>query len=382
MCVTDIPTPYRVHLFGFMQKVLKERQISFEVLFMARSVSTRFGEVDLADVQFDYRVARGLHPRFGDTVFHINPAIWWTVLRHPPSWVLLGGAWVTPTTGVLALASPIARRRCTTILWAEVNPASSRFATGLVARLRQVVVRSAAAFAVPGSIAKLELAHVGGVADCRFLHLPNVVDEESLQVAVQRLRRRRTDLRSCYGVRDHELALLWPARLREVDKGILNFLKVIREATPGRVKILIAGEGPDHVRVEDWLASTGFDSVALLGHVPSKKMLELFAIADVCLLPSLSDPNPLSVIEALWAGLPLFISDRCGNWPEALEEGRNGWLVNPLHPSDMKEKFQDLLQRSPAQLTEFGRRSTAIAQERFATLPIVRGFVDAVEQLQ
>lgn len=45
-------------------------------------------------------------------------------------------------------------------------------------------------------------------------------------------------------------------------------------------------------------------------------------------MPSLSDPNPLTCIEALWSGLPLLVSNHVGNYPEVVKEDKNGFVFN------------------------------------------------------
>lgn len=45
-------------------------------------------------------------------------------------------------------------------------------------------------------------------------------------------------------------------------------------------------------------------------------------------MPSLSDPNPLTCVEAVWAGLPLLVSNHVGNYPEIVEIGKNGFVFD------------------------------------------------------
>ncbi len=110
-------------------------------------------------------------------------------------------------------------------------------------------------------------------------------------------------------------------------------------------------------------------------------MLELYASCDLLLLPSLKDPNPLSVIEALWAGLPLLISDRCGNWPEAVEQGVNGWVVDPTSQTQMRRTFEQVLRLTHDDLARSGAASARIARQKFSTQANVESFADSVMEL-
>jgi glycosyltransferase involved in cell wall biosynthesis len=84
------------------------------------------------------------------------------------------------------------------------------------------------------------------------------------------------------------------------------------------------------------------------------------------------------VIEALWAGLPLILSDRVGNHPETLLPGENGWLFNP----DSLPATRDVLERwigaSTHELDLQGRASARLAEERFRTERVVNVFLDQV----
>jgi glycosyltransferase involved in cell wall biosynthesis len=99
------------------------------------------------------------------------------------------------------------------------------------------------------------------------------------------------------------------------------------------------------------------------------------------LLPSLRDPNPLSVIEALWAGLPLLISDRCGNWPEAVEQGVNGWVIDPTSQTELCRAFEQALRLTEGDLARSGAASARIARQKFSTQRNVESFADCVMKL-
>ena len=232
------------------------------------------------------------------------------------------------------------------------------------------------AFVVPGRVAE-EALDAFGVAQGRpLLTLPNVDDEALYRDRVQELRADQRTLRRKWGLDEDGLVLLWPARLHEQTKGILNFLKAVAHLLTPRVSVLLAGDGPDRGAIEAWLAAASVSGVRLTGWCGPDEMVELYAVADALLLPSLADPNPLSVVEGLWAGLPLLISDRCGNWPEAVEPGQNGWVVDPGDQSSIQQAFGELVGSSHDALTRRGTASSRVAQASFETPAVIARFVD------
>ena len=381
VCVADAPTPYRLHLFNSLAGALAAHGVAFEVQYLAGQHADRPWQVDLGAARFRYSIASGIYAITRRVPWHFNPGVVAHLLRHPPDLLLLGGRWHLPTITLLALGSS-GRRAPLTILWAEANPDSSRHPGGPVAWARRRVFAAVDAFAVPGTVAASAVGQAGG-AGRPVLPLPNVVDEHLFRDEVDRLRTTRTALRVALGLPPDRLVILWPARLDERDKGIVNFLSAVPDLLTGPITVLIAGDGPDRGAIEQWLRDRPAigDRVRLLGHCPGERMLELLAMADAFLLPSLADPNPIAVVEALWAGLPLLVSKRCGNWPEAVEPDANGWLVDPSSAGSLRDAFSALVATPPTARAKLGRRSRAIAEERFATEPSVDAFADAVVRL-
>jgi len=144
-----------------------------------------------------------------------------------------------------------------------------------------------------------------------------------------------------------------------------------------KVKVLIAGDGPDRPAISDWIQTHAPANVRLLGQRSQEDMIKLLAISDALILPSLKDHNPLSAIEGLWAGLPILISNGCGNWPEVVASG-NGWVVDPRSRKSLREGARALLQSSRTELERMGTLSRGTAEREFSTPLVVRKFADAL----
>ena len=74
----------------------------------------------------------------------------------------------------------------------------------------------------------------------------------------------------------------------------------------------------DALRIREYVRFLGF----------WREMPELYAAADVLLLPSEADPLPMTIMEAMAAGVPV-VAARSGGIPEMVEHGRSGLLAQP-----------------------------------------------------
>lgn len=86
----------------------------------------------------------------------------------------------------------------------------------------------------------------------------------------------------------------------------------------------IVGEGPMRAELETQIQSMGLQRVYLAGKVDN--MAEEYAEASLYILSSRYEGLPLSLIEAMWSGLPCIAFD-CPQGPAELLAEDRGWLV-------------------------------------------------------
>jgi glycosyltransferase involved in cell wall biosynthesis len=129
------------------------------------------------------------------------------------------------------------------------------------------------------------------------------------------------------GANDNDKICLVPARLSPV-KGIVPFICALNASWLRGWRIIIIGQGELREEIQRIALNKGVgDKLMLMDYVPYEEMPLFYAAADLFLLPSLYDPNPLSVPEALHSGLPVALSDQAGNVEEGVEDGVNGWRL-------------------------------------------------------
>jgi phosphatidylinositol alpha-1,6-mannosyltransferase len=152
-----------------------------------------------------------------------------------------------------------------------------------------------------------------------------------------------------------ERILLTVTRLypyKGVDR-MLESLPAISQAVPD-VKYLIVGEGPDRQRLEDLTAHLGLQAqVSFLGRLELSEIVELYNLADLFVMLSREEPPDvegfgLVFLEAAACGLPS-VGGRSGGIPDAIDEGKSGWLVDPCNIEEIAATIIDLL-KSPERL--------------------------------
>lgn len=104
---------------------------------------------------------------------------------------------------------------------------------------------------------------------------------------------------------------------------------------PRRVRLLVAGDGPERAALEALARRLGVRERAVFrGTVPPDAVPRMMAAADAFCLPSMYEGRPIALLEASAAGLPV-VAAPVGGVPELIEDGVNGFLFAPGDPEDL-----------------------------------------------
>jgi glycosyltransferase involved in cell wall biosynthesis len=152
----------------------------------------------------------------------------------------------------------------------------------------------------------------------------------------------------------------------EAGKGIydlLDALAAVRGAVPD-VRLVCAGEG-DRVGVARYAERLGIaDAVKFTGWVGPSGKRALLETAAVFALPSYDEALPVSLIEAMSAGVPPVVSP-VGGIPEVVQEGISGVFVAPGDKAGLERRLKRLL-LDRALAERIGAAARESARLRFA----------------
>ena len=123
--------------------------------------------------------------------------------------------------------------------------------------------------------------------------------------------------------------------------------------------------------------SSGVENrMRFLGPVAPEKLAEIYCAVDAILLPTHKDCFPKVLVEAALAGKPLVTTSACGSAGLIVEDGVNGFVVEPGNISQLALAMTKLC--DPALRAEMGPRSKEIVDRCCRVDLEVQGYLQAV----
>ncbi|MDP3909889.1 MAG: glycosyltransferase family 1 protein [Gemmatimonadales bacterium] len=124
-----------------------------------------------------------------------------------------------------------------------------------------------------------------------------------------------------------------------------------------RATFVLAGEGPGAARL-----LTRLPWVRHLGFLDRDRLADLYASADLCMLPSETETCGLVALEAMASGLAVIAAD-AGGFRESIVHGDSGWLVSPRDAEGFAAAIMALV-AAPARRAQLGAAARVAALER------------------
>ncbi|WP_148202454.1 glycosyltransferase family 4 protein [Syntrophus aciditrophicus] len=195
---------------------------------------------------------------------------------------------------------------------------------------RNLVLKFVGAMSCNGKLSK-EYAQSLGMDSRRITTGHMVADTDNLKQRTAEISNAQCqDLRASWGA--PKMVFLSVGRLVAL-KGFSHLLEgwsKFSGAYDGTSALVIVGSGPEYAALHELIKRMTLKSVHLVGDVDYDQIATYYASADIFVMPTLEDNWSLVVPEAMACGLPVICSIYNGCWPELVQEGRNGWVFDPL----------------------------------------------------
>jgi glycosyltransferase involved in cell wall biosynthesis len=222
-----------------------------------------------------------------------------------------------------------------------------------------------------------QYCHQLGMPDSRIFIAPNATDRSYFRGMAKQLLPMKEAIKKEAGL--HGMVILFVGRLEEAHKSVSTLIRACGalEKEGRQFSLVLAGDGRDKERYEALALKEGLTAVQFPGMLGREALCRYYAIADVLVLPSRSEPWGFVLNEAMEFGLPLVVSEAVGAGPDLVLSGKNGFVV-PVGDAEALAGVLKHLQEDESLRRRMGETSRLVI-ENFAPSYWCEGVLRALE---
>jgi glycosyltransferase involved in cell wall biosynthesis len=353
--ITEIISPYRIPLFNALAN---RTELQLHVIFLAETDPVlREWNVYKNEIKFSFEVLRSWRKRIAGTHFLLNRGVTRALGRADPTLILCGG--------YNYLASWQAQRwarhhNVPFLLWSESHARDMRSRLAAVELLKSEFVAQCTGFVVPGKAA-FEYLRTFKISEERIFTALNAVDNDFFANNALFARQNARELRSQLNLPTRYF--LFTGRLVK-EKGIFELLSAYAKLDGSlrkQIGLVFVGNGPSRDELQNHAASDPSEMIRFVGFVQRELLPTYYALAEIMVLPTYTDPWGLVVNEAMACGLPILVSEVAGCAIDLVTENWNGKIVPARNVEALAAAMHELA-KDPAHSRWMGANSSTRIQ--------------------
>lgn len=215
-----------------------------------------------------------------------------------------------------------------------------------------------------------------GAEESKLFFTPYSVDVDEIAATVAR-NTDRAALREEWGLPRDRTVLLFVGKLtpRKHPEVMLHLAAEYGSS----VHVAVVGSGPLEQQLRSEVARTGLSNVSFLGFVNQRRLPEVYALADIFVMPSEDEPWGLVLNEAMAAGAAPVVCSDVGASTDLIKEGETGFTFAKGDWNAMSASVRQLIADVDARAT-IGAAARTISN-RYNYGATANGVVDALTSL-
>lgn len=170
----------------------------------------------------------------------------------------------------------------------------------------------------------------------------NIVYSPGVGIDVDKVKKidKKADKRQMLGIREKDILVLSVGELNQ-NKNHETIVRALKQLNRTDVHYVICGQGDKKEELERMAKQFGMEErLHLLGF--RTDALEWMKVADLFAFPSYREGLPVSLMEAMAAGLPVVCSKIRGN-VELIKDGEGGYMCEPMDVASFAENLSRLI---------------------------------------
>jgi glycosyltransferase involved in cell wall biosynthesis len=342
---------YKSKLFCELHQISVSQNVDIQVLHIALAEKSRanMGHAEAVKYPYPYKVL------FNDTLENVRlwpkiKALFREIYTQKPQVLNITGYY----DAAQLLLMFYAKIRGIKVIISNESGANDYQRHWLKENIKRLVLRLANGFFCFGTTSAQYLIQLG-VAPSQILTChAAIVDNDVLRVSYQKAFAQRAIQKT--NLRPYNF--IFVGRLIE-PKNLLMLIEAFAQVSAANTDwgLILLGDGEQKAELSAFCTQQKLNSVVFMDSKPWYEVPQYLALADVLVLPSVSEPWGLVVNEAMVCGLPVLVSDKCGCATDLVQN--NGQIFNPYSLEDLVQKLTWFTQHT-AEFTQMGEESQRV----------------------
>jgi len=370
--ITNIPAPYRVAMLNLAGRLLSSQNVELKVLFSAAGYRRRhYWKGSIAKATFSYKI-------LSDPTFHIGPESFVSVglsvpgaLHEEKPDVVVAGGFSFPS---LFAAWYTSRKSIPLLIFSgeTLYQESQRPLKWSRKMIRKLLLNRSVGGIAYGSAAK-ELLMSYNLDEANVFIAINSIDTDEF---ISMLDSAHDDTTRSVPLMPR---MLFVGDLRP-GKGVefaLRALKIVQQEYHLEIAFDIVGGGEDLKRMKQLAGDLRLREIRFHGSMSNEELLPFYLRSSFFVFPSVYDIYGLVMVEAAAAGLPIIASRFAGGTVDIVENGRNGFVIDPTDIHELAERIRELC-KDPEKRKAMGEYSRSVIADKVNIQKNAEGFVDGI----
>lgn len=357
--ITNIPAPYRVDFFDYLQKNYADYE--FTVIYSSRNEDNRRWNIDQEKLNnsifLDSKTIK-IKKRLDYRYVHIPVGVVKTLKKIKPDVVI--GSEYNPT--VIQALGFCRKNKIPFISWTDGTLFSERNFGFVQKLLRRLVVPSASACIASSTKSKEAQIFYGASEEKCHVSFLSVDIEQYLQKPQGK----------------GQGKILCVGSLIE-RKGVDLLLRAL-EKVEHEYEVYLAGDGVEKDNLKKLADELQIgEKIHFLGQLTREELVKHYSDSDLFVLPTREDCFALVILEAICAGLPVISSKYADGAYDLIEEGKNGFIVDPYDSEQFSKCIENLLKSR--ELRRKLQQNSKEYIEKFRFENVAKGYLAAIESV-
>lgn len=370
--VTNIIAPYRVDLFTKIKSI--SEQVRVVVIFCGKSYQDRDWVVK-ESLPFECEILTPIFIKLGKKKIQLNFNLIYRIIKLRPIGII-SSEFSLPTIQSW-LASKILR--CKFGIWSDGIPHSERNISVIQKFIRSYTLKNSDVVVASCNDAIDNVLSYGACKNKVYLS-GLAGDYSGISKLAKLYLKDKVQLRKELGI-ENRFTFIFVGSLIE-RKGVLELLFafeiLIKEGFD--VNLLILGTGHLESDLHEYIEKSGISYCVSLRGFIHDDVAKYYSAADCFVLPTFDDPFGLVIAEAAAAGLPIITTPYAGASREFVENGKNGYIVDPSDKNQLAFSMKRIVKLSMSN-REIMSKISRLKSRNWTIDHSASGFVKAAESL-